>query len=79
VSAPSRQEVGAAIDVLRVLAEAIRAAGEIPSGHLYAHVMGQLSLESYGSALGVLKRAGLVEERNNLLRWVGPALEGAPR
>ena len=76
---PSRAEIGAAIDVIRVLAEAVRAAGPrgVPSGHLYAHVMGVLSLGQYESALGVLKRAVLIAEDARLLTWTGPALEGA--
>lgn len=56
------------------LAEAIRTAGEIPSGHLYAQVMGVMSLGTYGACLQTLKGAKLVEERGNLLRWVGPVV-----
>lgn len=44
----------------------------MPSGHLYARLMSHMSLETYDSIIGTLKRAGLVEERNHLLRWLAP-------
>lgn len=73
----SRERVRAAVQFVAALGEAIRAAGTdgIPSGHLYALVMSTgRSLADYEGAIGVLKRAGVVEERAHLLTWVGPAL-----
>lgn len=66
------------VTVIHMLSEAIRKAGEIPSGQLYAVVMGSLSLEQYERAIKVLKGAGLVvETSSHLLRWVGPKIEEA--
>ena len=64
-------DVKAALGILRAVADAIRELGEVPSGHLYAHLMGKLSLEQYEQVIGVLKQAGLITESNHLLTWVG--------
>lgn len=67
----------AALQVATVLGEAIRdltaasPLGGVPSGELYARVMSYLTLEQYQAAIDVLKRAGLVAERNHLLAWIG--------
>mgnify|MGYP001592016593 CR=1 FL=1 len=62
----------ATIDVIRAVADAIRNLGEVPSGHLYARLMGHVSLEEYTSIIGTLKQAGLISEQNYLLTWIGP-------
>lgn len=57
------------------VAEAIRELGEVPSGHLYAVLMGQLSLDQYNAVIAVLVRAGLVEKQpSHLLVWKGPVV-----
>ena len=50
--------------VTDMLLETIREAGPngIPSGHLYAALMGHLSLDSYNAIIGLLKKAGKVKE-----------------
>ena len=63
-------DVKAALGILRAVADAIRELGEVPSGHLYAHLMSKLSLEQYEQVIGVLKQAGLITESNHLLTWV---------
>ncbi len=72
MATPTKEQVGAALDNVRVLADAIRTAGSIPSGHLYAVAMNTMSLATYQQIIGVLKGAKLVEEKNFLLTWVGP-------
>lgn len=63
----------AVLDIVLAVCEAIRELGEVPSGHLYARLMGMLSLEQYTRILDVLKNAGLVKEENShLLKWIGP-------
>ncbi len=57
-----------------ILAETIQALGEVPSGHLYAHVMQHVDLEVYQAAIDVLVRAKLVKNSNHLLTWIGPTL-----
>jgi len=68
----TKEQVAAALNTVAALAEAIRGLGSVPSGVLYAHVMSHMSLAGYESAIGVLKRAGLVSEENFLLTWCGP-------
>lgn len=63
----------AVVRVALAVAEAIRELGEVPSGHLYARVMGKMTLENYNAVIDALKGAGLVEETNHILKWVGPA------
>jgi len=65
-------------DVLRILAEAIRGAGRIPSGHLYAMMMPACGLNQYETAIKVLKDAQLVAEENHVLRWRGPVHAVSP-
>jgi hypothetical protein len=69
---PASSEAATVVTVLAAVAEAVRAAGEIPSGHLYVQCMGHMSLSTFSRMLGTLKGAGLVEETGYLLRWVGP-------
>jgi hypothetical protein len=69
----TKEQVRAALEVTRAVAEAIRDLGEVPSGHLYARLLGTLSLEQYEAIIGVLKRTRLVEEdSSHVLRWIGP-------
>lgn len=65
----------AAVQTVVVVAEAIRELREVPSGHLYARVMGRMSMGTYETTIRLLKGAGLVEEKSHVLRWVGPHLE----
>lgn len=45
----------------------------VPSGHLYAALMANVSFEGYMRVIDTLKRAGLVAEApSHLLTWVGP-------
>jgi hypothetical protein len=72
---PTSDEIRAGVQAVLVVSEAIRELGEVPSGHLYAQLMpAGISLETFGRIVGILRNAGLVEERGHLLRWVGPKL-----
>jgi hypothetical protein len=74
--APSAQELKAGLAVTIAVAEAVREAGEIPSGTVYAALVGKVTMEGYTKILGILKGAGLIEEdRSHLLRWIGPRME----
>lgn len=67
-------QLNAAMAVTVAIAEAIREAKEIPSGHLYAVLMNKVDLEGYQRIIQTLKNAGLVEDKGHLLKWVGPSL-----
>jgi hypothetical protein len=60
----------AAVETIRAVADALRELKEVPSGHLYARLMGHTSLQSYELIISTLKSAGLVTEQNHLLTWV---------
>jgi hypothetical protein len=65
----------AALEVTLAITESIRELGEIPAGHLYAPLMGLMSLATFESILRTLKNAGLVSESPaHLLTWIGPKL-----
>ena len=66
----SPAELKAAVGILTAVADAIRELGEVPSGHLYAHLISKLSLEQYEQVIATLKQAGLITESNHLLKWV---------
>ena len=76
------KQLDAQLQIIRIVAEAIRdltlsnanGLGGVPSGHLYAQLMGTFTLAQYQSVVNVLKRAKLVDEKNHLLVWIGGAL-----
>ena len=71
----NREQIEVAIAATAAVAEAIRELKSVPSGELYARLMGTLSIESYTAILGAIKRAGLIAESGGLLTWIGPTLE----
>lgn len=72
-----QQKFEAAREVVVIVGEAVRdltaasPLGGVPSGELYARLMGSLSLDGYNMIIGVLKNAGAVVENNYLLSWTG--------
>ena len=67
------QHATAAVAMAVAVGDAIRELGSIPSGHLYARLMGHLSLEEYNEIISTLARTGLVRrEGSHLLVWAGP-------
>jgi len=58
--------------ILDAVQEIIEAAGPsgIPSGHLYAMLMGHMDLQTYQSMVGLMVRAGGVTLENHVLRIV---------
>jgi hypothetical protein len=67
--------VMAMLQAVAAVGDAIRSLGSVPSGHLYARLMGHLTLDQYTSIIEVLKKSGLVAERSHVLTWVGPPAE----
>ena len=60
-----------AFKVVAIVGRAIKELGEVPSGHLYARLMDVMNLDQYQAIIGILKKAGLINEENYLLTWVG--------
>ena len=68
----SKDEAKAAIEIIRAVADAIKELGSVPSGHLYARLMGKLSLTEYEQIIGFIVRTGLVRrDKSHLLTWIG--------
>ena len=74
--ATNHEQVKAAVEVLRAVAETIQTVGEIPSGELYTILMPKMNIETYQRIIGALKGAGLIREVNHLLIWSGPCGPG---
>lgn len=77
---PTATQLRAGLNVLIAVSEAIREAGEIPSGTLYAMLVGKVDLnqpyECYQAILRTLTGAGFIEVMpSHLIRWIGPELE----
>lgn len=69
---PGGAELAAGAQVVFIVAESVREAGEIPSGTLYALLAAHVSLDGYQKVLGILTRAGLISVHSHLIRWIGP-------
>lgn len=63
--------------ILDAVQDIIEAAGPsgIPSGHLYAMLMGHMDLQTYQSMVGLMVRAGGVTQTNHVLRMVSKVTE----
>ena len=73
------EEALKAVRVAHAVAETIRNLGEVPSGHLYARLMGVMDLQQYRQVIDLLVDARLVERTaSHLLRWIGPAANPKP-
>lgn len=68
----AKNKVVAALQMAKAVADTIRELNEVPSGTLYAQLVGTFSIQQYDQLIGLLKRTGLIEETgSHLLRWVG--------
>lgn len=68
----TKQEIRSAIRITQALGHTIRELGSIPSGQLYAQVMGRLTLPEYNAAIGVLVHADVITRgADNVLTWKG--------
>ena len=65
-------QVQAYLQAAKAIADCVKELGAVPSGHLYAHVMGHMSLETYQGIIDKLKQIGFVSESSHLLTWTGP-------
>lgn len=72
---PTKQELNAGMQMIIVVTEAIREAGELPEGTLYATLIGKVDAEGFEKMIAMIVRTGLVERTpSHLLRWIGPAV-----
>lgn len=70
----TNEQLKAVLQMGMAIGDAIRDLGEVPSGHLYAQLMGKLSLANYEAILRGLARQGLIRvDGSHLITWTGPA------
>ncbi len=60
--------------LLAAVADTIRQLGSVPSGHLYAQIMGKVDIHGFQKLVAILKGSGLVSESNDILTWIGPEI-----
>lgn len=65
-----KQQISAAIEAISAIGRIIKDVKRIPSGHLYAQLMGVLSLDKYEATIAILKKGQLIKEENNELIWI---------
>jgi hypothetical protein len=66
------QELNSAIRFVAAIGQAIKELGSVPSGHLYAQLMGRMTLSQYQNILSLLERSGLIKIGNDhLIKWIG--------
>jgi hypothetical protein len=67
----TKEQAHALIQFMGAVASLIKEVKEIPSGHLYAQLMGKMTLDQYNDMIATLKNAGLVSLKNDLLTYIG--------
>ena len=65
------EKMKAAVQIMKAVAESIKEAGSIPSGHLYAQLMGKMSLGSYEKMIDAMRRMGVIQIEDHLITYVG--------
>lgn len=71
----TKEQIVAAFGIVLAIGDTIQQLGEVPSGELYARVMGTLSAREYNTVIDKLIQCRLVTKSNNVLRWTGPKKE----
>ena len=72
---PTAAQLRAGLNVLIAVSESIRELGEVPSGTLYAALIGKVNYAGYEAILQTLTNAGLIQVMpSHMIRWVGPTL-----
>ena len=63
------EEIKAGLNTIKAIADTIKELKEVPSGTLYAQLMGIMTLDQYQRVIDILKRSGIVSESVNVLKW----------
>lgn len=67
-----RNAAAAILEIIKTVMDLVKAAGEIPSGHLYAQLMPMgCQLRQYQQIESILIGSGKVRKSGDLLTWVG--------
>lgn len=71
-------QASAVVETICAVGDAIRELGSVPSGHLYAHLCGSMSLEAYLRIIAILKALDMVHESGHLLTWIPEDVVATP-
>jgi hypothetical protein len=67
-----KDQIANALLLCKEIGYAIHQVKEIPSGTLYAAVMGKVDLHTFNACLATLEKTGLIKvEGSHLIRWTG--------
>jgi len=68
----TKEAIKSTILAIKTVADCIKEAKQIPSGHLYALLMAHgIDMQTYNKIIGLLTSSKLVKQENNLLIWIG--------
>ena len=74
MNATTKDQIKSAFLILQAVAESIKELKQVPSGHLYAMLIGMMDLATYERIIDQLKLSQLVkEDAFHRLIWIGPA------
>lgn len=63
--------VGAMLNRIIAIGDAIHKLGQIPEGHMYARIMGQMTVDEFNVITEILIEQKLIKRENNVLIWIG--------
>lgn len=72
--AQTRDSLRAALRMTIAAADAIKTAGQISEGMLYAAFMSKMDMAAFNGMIGILVNTGCVEKNGVMLRWNGRAV-----
>lgn len=58
------------LEIIKIIADAIKEVGNIPSGHLYVRLMNYMSLSTYESIINILEKGNFIQVKNHLITWI---------
>ena len=68
----TNEQTKAAVEIIKAVADTIKNLKRVPSGHLYAHLMGYMDIDQYEQIITILIHAGLIEKTDaHELIWKG--------
>lgn len=73
-----RLQAVAHIRACAAIGQAILELKEVPNGVLWSQVQSHLSFQAYTGIIETLKRAGVIQEAHNVLRWIDHGNCAAP-
>ena len=72
----TKEQVVQAVQIAAAVGDLIKTVGSVPSGHLYALLMGKMDYQAYTSCISILVRAKLVrQDMHHVLTWIGETSE----